>query len=113
MQVMLSHDHFKDAKLMTYQPIAFESDRVEFQIAKPSRNWKINKLNSPIVSINITTVESHQHAPLRVYAPHIISIRVLLGTGRMPQRSKVNPKNQTCPAHVHGALRHSRYAALF
>ena len=52
---MLSHDHFKDAKLMTYQPIAFESDCVEFQIAKPSRNWRINKLNSPIVSINNIT----------------------------------------------------------
>ena len=54
---MLSHDHFKDSKLMTYQPIAFESDCVEFQTAKPSRNWKINKLNSPIVSINITILQ--------------------------------------------------------
>ena len=57
---MLNHDHliFKDAKLMTYQPIAFESDRVEFQIAKPSRNWKINKLNSPVVSLSITIINA-------------------------------------------------------
>ena len=56
---MLSHDHFKDAKLMTYQPIAFESDCVEFEIKRQSesRNWKINKLNSSIVSINITILQ--------------------------------------------------------
>ena len=50
MQTMQGHDRFKDAHLVTDQPIAFELDQVEFQISNRSRNWKINKLNSPVVS---------------------------------------------------------------
>ena len=48
---MKSHDRFKDARLETDQPIVFESDQVEFQLSKPSTNWKIVNLNSPIVNI--------------------------------------------------------------
>lgn len=42
--------HFKDAQVETDQPIVFESDQVEFRISTPSGNWKITRLNSPVVS---------------------------------------------------------------
>ena len=46
-------EHFQDAQLVTNQPIVFESDQVEFEVhtSEPSRNWTIQKINSPIVSI--------------------------------------------------------------
>ena len=47
---MRDHDRFKDAQLVTDQPITFESDQVEFQVSNQTRNWKINRLNSPVVS---------------------------------------------------------------
>ena len=48
-QVINDHSSFKDAELETNQPIEFLTDEVTFGLSKPSPNWKINKLNSPVV----------------------------------------------------------------
>ena len=48
---MQSHHRFKDAQLVTDQPIAFESEQVEFQISNTSRHWKILRINSAVVSV--------------------------------------------------------------
>ena len=46
---MNAHDHFKDAQLVTDQPIRFESDRVKFVISNMPNEWRIKSLNSPEV----------------------------------------------------------------
>ena len=47
---MNNHELFKDTVLETDQPIEFESDQVEFKISRPSKDWKIAKINSSVVS---------------------------------------------------------------
>ena len=43
----------------TSQPIAFELDHVEFKLSKPSRHWKITKLNSAVVSYEINALHNN------------------------------------------------------
>ena len=50
-QILSQHSHFKDAQLVTYQQIRFESDEVEFQISGQSKNWKITRMNCAVVGI--------------------------------------------------------------
>lgn len=55
--------HFKDAQVVTNQPLEFESDQVEFEIhaSEPNGNWKVLKMNSPIVSISHYSYLSSLH----------------------------------------------------
>ena len=46
---MNTHDRFKDAQLVTDQPIRFKSDRVKFIISNMPDKWRIKSINSPEV----------------------------------------------------------------
>ena len=50
-------NRFKDAQMVTNQPLAFDTNQVEFMISNCSANsWKITVLNSPVVSIIIAEI---------------------------------------------------------
>ena len=70
---MNNHTRFKDTTLESDQPIVFESDHVEFKVSKPTRNWKIAKINSAVVSnyyIYIVACSPREH--------HLLSCDIIL-----------------------------------